>query len=94
MYLVYTFVAAIVTTIIWLRISAMRELRLGTLCLIYWGASIMWIVDFVIACIRDGICTFETGADAALLGGITILLGVAIWGSSLLFNKTRRKYGN
>ena len=39
--------AAITCTIIWYSSSRARKLRIGTLCLMYWGASLMWLIDAV-----------------------------------------------
>ena len=47
MTLLITVFAAIITTIIWYNNENRKELRLGTLSLMYWGASIMWFVDAI-----------------------------------------------
>ena len=47
MTLLITVFAAIACTIVWYRSSAREEMKLGVLCLMYWGASIMWFVDAV-----------------------------------------------
>ena len=45
--LLYTSFAAIISTILWYQKENRKELRLGTLSLMYWGASIMWFVDAI-----------------------------------------------
>ena len=35
--------AAVITTIIWYTNDKRSQLKLGTLVLMYWGASLMWI---------------------------------------------------
>ena len=35
--------AAVITTIIWYTNDKRSQLKLGTLALMYWGASLMWI---------------------------------------------------
>jgi len=47
MTLVITVFAALIATIIWYFNDNSNKYRLGTLSLIYWGASLMWFIDFV-----------------------------------------------
>lgn len=47
MTLLITCFAAIVATVIWYTNEKARQLKIGTLCLMYWGASLMWLVDAV-----------------------------------------------
>ena len=42
--------AAVITTIIWYTNDKRSQLKLGTLALMYWGASLMWMVDAVVEC--------------------------------------------
>ena len=46
MTLLITVFAAAVATILWYNSKADR--KLGTLALMYWGASLMWLVDSVV----------------------------------------------
>lgn len=46
--------AAVITTIIWYTNDRRSQLRLGTLTLMYWGASLMWMVDAVTEYIEAG----------------------------------------
>ncbi len=39
--------AALITTVIWYRSAQRNELKIGTLCFMFWGASLMWLVDAV-----------------------------------------------
>ncbi len=39
--------AAIICTVIWYRNAPEDEMKVGILCWIYWGASLMWFVDAV-----------------------------------------------
>lgn len=39
--------AAIISTIIWYNKDSENEMKIGTLSLMYWGASLMWFVDAV-----------------------------------------------
>ena len=47
MTLLTTVFAAIICTIIWYKTAPKSEMKVGTLCLMYWGASLMWLVDAI-----------------------------------------------
>ena len=40
--------AAAICTIIWYKSENARQMKIGILCLMFWGASIMWFVDAVV----------------------------------------------
>ena len=40
--------AAVVSTIIWYVSPKARELKISTLCYMFWGASLMWFVDAMV----------------------------------------------
>ena len=46
MCLLLTLMAAVAATVAWYACEKRGTYRLGTLCLIYWGAGLMWLVDF------------------------------------------------
>ena len=52
--------AAVITTIIWYTNDRRSQLKLGTLALMYWGASLMWMVDAVVEYIELG-AEYESG---------------------------------
>lgn len=37
--------AAVLSTAVWYNSDSRAELQLGTLCFLFWGASLMWLVD-------------------------------------------------
>ena len=83
MTLLLTCFAAIIVTVIWYLSAKARELRIGTLALMYWGASLMWLVDAVAEYleVRDEFFT-PAAADMlndAYLGFSVIALGLVIW---------------
>ena len=83
MTLLITVFAAIITTVIWYMSSQRKTLRLGTLALMYWGASIMWFVDAVFEFIelRDEFFV-PSQADMindSYLGFCVVALGLIIW---------------
>ena len=47
MTLLTTVFAAVISTVIWYRGAPKSEMQVGILCLMYWGASLMWLVDAV-----------------------------------------------
>ena len=47
MTLLLTCIAAVVSTIVWYTNEKARNLKVVTLCYLYWGAAIMWFVDAI-----------------------------------------------
>lgn len=86
MTLLITAFAAIIATIAWYNVKADR--KLGTLALMYWGASLMWLVDSVIEYIEAGAEFFtpETAdmINDSYLGLSVVVLGLIIWTVVLL----------
>ena len=81
MTLLITFFAAMITTIIWYNSKVDR--KLGSLMLMYWGASLMWLVDAVFEYAELG-AEYFTPAPAdmlndAFLGLSAVALGLTIW---------------
>ncbi len=83
MTLLTTVFAAIICTIIWYKKLPDTSMKLGTLSLMYWGASLMWLIDavFEYAKVRD-----EYFNPAPLdmlndfyLGLSVVALGLIIW---------------
>ena len=83
MTLLITVFAAIITTVIWYMSSQRKILRLGTLALMYWGASIMWFVDAIFEYAELGAEFFTPEAADMLndsyLGLCVVALGLIIW---------------
>ncbi len=83
MTLLITFFAAIITTIVWYTTAGKSNLRVGTLALMYWGASIMWFVDAIFEYmeLRDEFFLPETSdmINDAFLGFCVVALGLMIW---------------
>lgn len=75
--------AATVTTILWYTCKPARELRIGTLSLMYWGATLMWFVDAVAEYLELRAAYFTPAAEKmqndAFLGVSVIVLGLIIW---------------
>lgn len=80
MTLLTTVFAAIICTIVWYNSSKARELKIGVLCLMYWGASLMWLIDavFEYAELHE---EFFTPAPLDMLNDLYLGLSVAALGS-------------
>lgn len=87
MTLLITIFAAIVTTIVW-YVKFESGMKLGTLCLMYWGAAMMWLVDAIAEYIELGAAYFTPAASDLLndgyLGLSVVALGLVIWLAVLL----------
>ena len=77
-----TVFAAIIVTAKW-YFREDDDMRLGILCFMYWGASIMWLVDAVFEYAHLGTDYFTPApADMlndAFLGLSAVALGLVIW---------------
>ena len=82
MTLLITVFAAVTVTILWYN-RKNDDMRLGILCLMYWGASIMWFVDAIFEYIelKEAYFTPELKdmVNDAFLGASVIALGLIIW---------------
>ena len=88
MTLLVTVFAAVISTVIWYKNCPRREMMIGTLCLMYWGASLMWLVDAVFEYIELG-AEYFTPKPADMLNDLylglsVIALGLVIWLAILL----------
>ena len=88
MTLLTTVFAAIICTIIWYKKLPDAQMKIGTLCLMYWGASLMWLVDAVVEYMELG-AEFFTPAPLDMLNdfflGLSVVaLGLIIWLAILL----------
>ena len=83
MTLLTTVFAAIICTYIWYKNEEARSLKVGTLCLMYWGASLMWLIDAVFEYAELGAESFVPAPLDMLndlyLGLSVVALGLIIW---------------
>lgn len=83
MTLLITIFAAVISTAVWYMSGRAREMKIGTLCCMYWGASLMWFVDAVVEFMDMGADYFVPDAQAMLndsfLGLSAVALGLVIW---------------
>ena len=85
-----TIAAAAVFTFLYFRVR--KSPAVFTTMLMFWGAALMWSVDFV-AKLIDEEETFEvTASDATrgfLLGGIVLAAGLIVFGALSFFDRRR-----
>lgn len=90
MWLLITAFAALVASALWYVSAPTDKYKLGFLSLIYWGATLMWLVDHVMTYLREGGSFFEINADATGLGMSVLILGFFIWLVRLLLTDPKR----
>ena len=82
MTLLITVIAAVVTSILWYT-KPESKMRLGTLALMFWGASLMWLVDAVVEFGELGAEYFTPALGDMLndtfLGLSVVALALVIW---------------
>lgn len=88
MTLLTTLFAAIICTIIWYKNAPKNEMKVGILCWLYWGASIMWLVDAIFE-YAELHAEYFTPAPVDMLNdfylGLSVVaLGLVIWLAILL----------
>jgi len=89
MWLIITTLAAITTTLIWYFKDPKNEYKLGFLALIFWGGTLMWFVDHVMAYRAEGGEFFEVNADATMLGVSVIIVALLVWVTALFISDPR-----
>lgn len=89
MWLIITALAAIVTTLIWYIKAPDDKYKLGLLSFAFWGATLMWLVDHVMAYVIEGGEFFELNLDATMLGISVILVALLLWVIVLLISDPR-----
>ena len=93
MTLLTTLFAAIICTIIWYKHAPKNEMQVGVLCWLYWGASLMWLVDAIFEYAELHVAYF-TPAPADMLNDLylglsVVALGLVIWLVILLVKDPR-----
>ena len=88
MTLLITIFAAVVTTLIWYSSEKARKLNVIMPVFMFWGASLMWLVDAVVEFIEIRAEYFTPAAadmlNDAFLGVSVIALAMVIWIVSVL----------
>ena len=83
MTLLVTVFAAIVATIGWYKKAPDNTMKISMLCFMYWGASLMWLVDAVVEYIEIGAEYFVPALGDMIndfyLGLSVVALGMVAW---------------
>jgi len=93
MTLLITVIAAIVSSLLWYNSMTKQgkdSMKYSTLCYIYWGASLMWLVDAIFEYAEAGAEYFTPAiadmVNDAFLGISAVVLGLFIWLARLLWS--------
>ena len=83
MTLLISLFAALITTAIWYKRQPDNEMKLGVLCWLFWGASLMWLVDAIFEYAELGAEYFAPAlkdmANDLFLGLSVVALAMIIW---------------
>ncbi|MBP1584974.1 MAG: hypothetical protein ILP17_04715 [Lachnospiraceae bacterium] len=93
MTLLITVFAAVISTVIWYKNAPKSDMRIGVLCWMYWGASLMWLVDAIFEYAELGAEYFTPEAadmlNDSFLGLSVVAFGLVIWVVVLLIKDPR-----
>jgi hypothetical protein len=94
--LIITAVAACVATALrFIKPEFGVRMHFGTLALIYWGASLMWVVDGITELMAGepfvDLADPQIMSSDALLGVCVIILGIIVWAIVLLVSRFSSK---
>ncbi|MCC8068522.1 MAG: hypothetical protein LIO71_02015 [Ruminococcus sp.] len=95
MTLLITILASVISTILWYKNLPNDTMKLGTLTLIYWGASLMWLVDAIAEYVELQseffTPTLNDMLNDAFLGISVVVLGLIIWLTVLILKDPQGK---
>ena len=87
--------AAVIVTALWYKSKPEQNMKLGVLCWLFWGASLMWLVDAITEYIELGAefftPAFEDLVNDFYLGLSVVALGLVIWIIVLLISDPQGK---
>lgn len=83
MTLLITVFAAVICTILWYKKAPKDEMKISVLCWMYWGASLMWLVDAIFE-YAELKAEYFSPAPADMLNDLflglsAVALGLVIW---------------
>lgn len=83
MTLLVTVFAAVICTILWYKKAPNDDMKLNVLCFMFWGASIMWLVDAIFEYAELKAAYFapalEDMVNDLYLGLSVVALGLIVW---------------
>lgn len=75
--------AALISTVVWYKNAPKSEMKVGVLCWLFWGASLMWFVDAIFEYAEVGAEYFAPAPVDMLndlfLGLSVVALAMIIW---------------
>ena len=89
MCLIITAFAAVFATIVWYAKAPSNQYKLSTLVFMYWGATLMWLVDGFFS-IAGGEAFLDLSANDAFLGLTVVLCGLVFWTMLLLISDPKK----
>ena len=88
MTLLITIFAAVISTVVWYTNEKARNLKVSMLVFMFWGASLMWMVDAVVEYMEVGAEYFTPASEDLIndgfLGICVVALALVIWIVALL----------
>lgn len=66
MTLLITVFAAVISTVLWYKKENRKEYALSALLYMFWGASLMWLIDAIISMVKEGAQFFVPAEGATL----------------------------
>ena len=78
MCLLITVFAAVIATIVWYLQLPNIPYKISTLGFMYWGASLMWLVDGFF-CMTEGEPFLDLSMNDTLLGFTVVISGLLAW---------------
>ena len=98
MTLLLTLLAAVISTFVWYRNAPKDIYRIRTLCFMFWGASLMWLVDAVVEYIETETSYFRPEPiemlNDAFLGLSVIALAGVVWIVDLIIHDPKKVIKN
>ena len=94
MTLLITIFAAVISTAVWYSSEKARNMHIGMLLYMFWGASLMWLVDAVVEYIEVGAEYFTPDTQSMIndtfLGFSAVALALVVWCIKLLISDKNR----
>ena len=98
MTLLITVFAAVAATALWYGSDSRHQMKWGTLCWLFWGASLLWLVDAIFEYRELGASYFtpdlESLVNDAFLGLSVVALALVIWIVNLLITDPKHVVRN
>jgi len=90
MWLIISWLTAIVATATYIYSKDPKTYRLDLLCLMLWGLAVMVLIDHIIGFVIEGGEFIEISLDGALIGIMMLIPILTFWEISALISKKGR----